>query len=107
MFLPSSTSRSHLAQRAKAICPHPSVRLSLAPQILYLIAANGQQDVLLGDLKASAEHGLEVRLATALPKAGHFPGAGHFYAQHHISTRQTRERELGHLRQQDVREAKA
>lgn len=62
-----------------------------SPRFLYLIAANGQQDVLLGDLKASAKHGLEVGLATALPKAGHFPSTGHLHTQHHISTRQAGE----------------
>lgn len=71
----------------------------------YLIAANGQQDVLLGDLKTSTEHGLEVGFAAALPKASYFPSTGHLHTQHHVSPRQAGERELGHLREQEVRAA--
>lgn len=44
-------------QRKVRLCfpaSHFKARPSTPPPILYLIAANGQQDVLLGDLKASA-----------------------------------------------------
>lgn len=66
----------------------------------YLVAANGQKDVLLWDLKPSAEHGFEVGLTTALSKASHLSSAGHLYAQHHVSTRQAGEGELRHLGEQ-------
>lgn len=65
---------------------------------MYLVTANGQQNVLLGDLEACAEHGLQIGLVSVLSKAGHLPSAGHFYPQNHISPGQTRERELGDLR---------
>lgn len=54
----------------------------------YLVAADGQQDVLLWDLKASAEHGFEVGFATALSKAGHLSSTGHLYTQYHVSAGQ-------------------
>lgn len=66
----------------------------------YLVAANGQKDVLLWDLKPSAEHSFEVGLTTALSKASHLSSAGHLYAQHHVSTRQAGEGELRHLGEQ-------
>ena len=50
----------------------------------YLKAANGDKDVLLGDLEAGAELGLEVGLIAVLPEAGHLPGTGHLHAQQHI-----------------------
>lgn len=63
----------------------------------YLIAANGEQDVLFGDLEACREHGFQICLISVLPKAGHFPSAGHLYTKHHVSTSQSREGELGNL----------
>lgn len=57
----------------------------------YLIAANGEQDVLFGDLEARGEHGFEVSLVPVLPKAGHLASAGHLHAEHHVSSGQPRE----------------
>ena len=54
----------------------------------YLKAANGDKDVLLGDLEAGAELGLEVGLIAVLPEAGHLPGTGHLHAQQHVRTLQ-------------------
>lgn len=54
-----------------------------------LVTPNGQQDVLLGNLEASTQHGFQVGLTTILPKAGHFTCAGHLYPQHHIGTCQS------------------
>lgn len=62
-----------------------------------LIAANGEQDVLFGDLEACREHGFQICLISVLPKAGHLPSAGHLYTKHHVSTSQSREGELGNL----------
>lgn len=63
----------------------------------YLVTADGEQNVLLGDFEAGAEHGLEVGLIAVLPKARHLPSTGHLHTQHHISPGQPREGELGHL----------
>lgn len=57
----------------------------------YLVAANGEQDVLLGDLEACGEHGFEVGLVSVLPKTGHLTSAGHLHTEHHVSTGQARE----------------
>lgn len=57
LFLLSSTLKLALAQGAVAICTHPPPLQGPpyppppTPNVFYLIAANGQQDVLLGDLK--------------------------------------------------------
>lgn len=65
----------------------------------YLVAANGEQDVLLGDLEARGEHGFEVSLVSVLPEAGHLAGAGHLHAEHHIGSGQPREGELRNLQE--------
>lgn len=65
--------------------------------VKYLVAADGEQDVLLGDLESCGEHGFEVRLVSVLPKAGNFPGAGHLHPEHHIGPGKAREGELGNL----------
>lgn len=54
----------------------------------YLVAANSQQDVLLWDLKASAEHGFEVGFTTALSEAGHLSSTGHLHTKYHVGTGQ-------------------
>lgn len=53
-----------------------------------LVAANSQQDVLLWDLKASAEHGFEVGFTTALSEAGHLSSTGHLHTKYHVGTGQ-------------------
>lgn len=63
----------------------------------YLIAADGEQDVLLGDLEACGEHGFEVSLVLVLPKTSYFSSAGHLHPEHHISSGQPRERKLRDL----------
>lgn len=63
----------------------------------YLIAANGEQDVLLGDLEAGGEHGLQVRFVSVLPKTGHFSSAGHLHPEDHVSSGQPGEGELRNL----------
>lgn len=63
----------------------------------YLIAADGEQDVLLGDLEACGEHGFEVSLVPVLPKTSYFSSAGHLHPEHHISSGQPRERKLRDL----------
>lgn len=73
------------------------------PSCWYLIAADGEQDVLLRDLKARGEHGFEVSLVAVLPKTGHLSGAGHLHPQHHISSSQAREGKLWDLRACDTR----
>lgn len=54
----------------------------------YLEAANGEQDVLFGDLEACGQHSFEVRLVSVLPKAGHLTGAGHLHPEHHVGSGQ-------------------
>ena len=46
---------------------------------LYLEAANGEEDVLLGQLEPSALQGLEVRLIVILSEAGNLPCARHLH----------------------------
>jgi len=64
---------------------------------MYLIAADGEQDVLFRDLEARGEHGFEVSLVPVLPKTGHLAGAGHLHPEHHVGSGQARERKLGNL----------
>lgn len=71
--------------------------LIISNKCRYLIAANGEQDVLFGDLEACREHGFQIGLISVLPKAGHLTSAGHLYAQHHVSTSQPREGKLRNL----------
>ena len=45
----------------------------------HLEAANGEEDFLVGDGEAGAEHGLEVGLVAILTKTGHLPRTGHLH----------------------------
>lgn len=67
---------------------------------VYLVAADGQQDVLFRDLEACGEHSFEVSLVSVLAKAGHLASAGHLHPEHHIGSSQPREGELGNLEEQ-------
>lgn len=73
---------------------------SLCVVIKHLVAADGEQDVLLGNLEACGEHGFEVSFIPVLPKTGYFPSAGHLHAEHHVSSSQPREGKLRDL--QDI-----
>ncbi|TNN53468.1 hypothetical protein EYF80_036310 [Liparis tanakae] len=64
---------------------------------MYLIAADGEQDVLFRDLEARGEHGFEVSLVPVLPETGHLAGAGHLHPEDHVGSGQARERKLGDL----------
>lgn len=57
---------------------------------VYLIAADGEQDVLAWDLEAGAHLGLKVSLVAILPEAGHLARAGHLHAQQDIGSCQPR-----------------
>ena len=74
-----------------------SARLMLVTLHEYLKAADGEQDVLLGDLEARGEHGFEVRLVTVLPETGHLAGAGHLDPEHHVSSGQAGKGKLRNL----------
>lgn len=63
----------------------------------YLIAANGEQNVLLGDLEASGQHGFEVCFISVLTKAGHLTSACHLHAEHHVGAGKPRKGKLRNL----------
>lgn len=67
-------------------------------QPVYLVAADGEQDVVLGDLEARGQHGFEVSFITVLSKTGHFSRAGHLHPEHHVGSGQAREGELRNLK---------
>lgn len=64
---------------------------------LYLEAANGEEDVLLGQLEASALQRLEVCLIVVLSETGNFPCARHLHPQFNICPQEPGKGELGNL----------
>lgn len=63
----------------------------------YLEAANGEEDVLLGQLEACALQCLEVRLIVILSEASDLPCARHLHPQFNVRPQEPGEGELGNL----------
>ena len=65
--------------------------------ILVLVAAYGQQNVLLGQSKPGADQRLQIGLIRVLAEAGHLARAHHLDAEQHVGARQPTKRELWHF----------